>query len=262
VSNKAGTSPQLGHGDIFAPHFTDETTARKHLEALQCPDGPFCPHCGSFNATRLEGKKHRDALIQCNDCRQQYTANVGTIFERSKVSQQKWLLVNQLLVSSKKGMSSHQISRMIGVTDKTAWFMCHRIREAMKPNSPDPHGSGPDAVVEADETYRGGKQRNGATRAVKPKKAVPCRVRWPGDHRAKVTGQKCSKSSAPTTLPRRCGSLSRPSSFIDAGGRPPKNCERCCCWNRRRSRTRPASCRIDESAKTIGNRPQMSFMTQ
>jgi transposase-like protein len=170
--------------NIFAPRFTDETAARKHLEALQWPDGPFCPHCGSFNATRLEGKKHRDGLIQCNDCRQQYTVTVGTVFERSKVPLHKWLLVNHLLVSSKKGMSAHQIGRMIGVTYKTAWFMCHRIREAMKPSTAGPLGSGPDAVVEADETYVGGKQRNRATRDVKPKMAVVALVERDGHARS------------------------------------------------------------------------------
>ena len=97
------------------------------------PNGPFCPHCGSFGVTRLAGTHHRAGLVQCNDCRQQFTVTVGTVFERSKVPLNKWLLVNHLLVSSKKGMSAHQIARMIGVTYKTAWFMCHRIREAMKP---------------------------------------------------------------------------------------------------------------------------------
>jgi len=111
--------------DITSPRFTDETAAREHLESLQWPDGPFCPHCGSFNATRLQGGHHRAGLVQCNDCRQQYTVPLN-----------KWLLVNHLLCSSKKGMSAHQIARMIGVSYKTAWFMCHRIREAMKPTDP------------------------------------------------------------------------------------------------------------------------------
>lgn len=87
--------------DIIAPRFTDENAAREHLEAIQWPDGPFCPHCGSFNATRLEGTHHRAGLIQCNDCRQQFTVTVGTVFERFKVALNKWLLVNHLLCSSK-----------------------------------------------------------------------------------------------------------------------------------------------------------------
>ena len=145
--------------DIFAPRFTDETAARRHLEALHWPDGPFCPHCGSLNAKRLEGKAHRPGVVQCNDCRQQYTVTVGTVFERSKVPLNKWLLVNHLLCSSKKGMSAHQIARMIGVTYKTAWFMVHRIREAMKDTHSGPMG-GYGETIEADETYVGGKIKN------------------------------------------------------------------------------------------------------
>jgi transposase-like protein len=170
--------------DIFAPRFTDETAARKHLEAIQWPEGPFCPHCGSIAATRLEGKAHRNGVIQCNDCRQQYTVTVGTLFERSKVPLNKWLFVNHLLCSSKKGMSAHQIARMIGVSYKTAWFMCHRIREAMKPTNPGPLGGGEDAVVEADETYVGGKAKNRATRKPAAKKAVVALVERNGEVRS------------------------------------------------------------------------------
>ncbi|GGB55808.1 IS1595 family transposase [Blastomonas aquatica] len=178
--------------DITAPRFTDENAAREHLEAIQWPDGPFCPHCGSFKATRLEGTHHRAGLIQCNDCRQQFTVTVGTVFERSKVALNKWLLVNHLLCSSKKGMSAHQIGRMIGVSYKTAWFMCHRIREAMKGGPTGPLG-GPDKVVEADETYVGGKAKNRATRKPAAKKAVVALVERDGNvrsfHVANVTAK-------------------------------------------------------------------------
>lgn len=147
--------------DITAPRFVDEIAARKHLESLRWPDGPFCPHCGSFNATRLHGEKHRAGTVQCNDCRQQYTVTVGTVFERSKVPLNKWLLCNHLLCASKKGISAKQIERMLGVTYKTAWFMCHRIREAMRV---DPADAGPlggkGTFVEADETFIGGKVKN------------------------------------------------------------------------------------------------------
>jgi transposase-like protein len=146
---------------IYEPRFTNEEAARKHLEAIRWPDGPFCPHCGSFGCTRLEGKKHRAGLVQCNDCRQQFTVTVGTVFERSKVPLFKWLLVNHLLCASKKGISAHQVHRMIGVTYKTAWFMCHRIREAMKQDT-GPLGGSPERVVEADETFVGGKTGNRA----------------------------------------------------------------------------------------------------
>src|SRR6185503_14612276 len=99
-----------------------------------------------------EGKL-RHGIIQCNDCRQQYSVTVGTLFEDSKVPLHKWLLCNHLLVSSKKGMSAHQVHRMIGVTYKTAWFMCHRLRAAMEQDN-GPMG-GPGCDVEADETYFG-----------------------------------------------------------------------------------------------------------
>ncbi|HEY0411806.1 MAG TPA: IS1595 family transposase [Allosphingosinicella sp.] len=148
---------------LTAPRFTNEDKAREHLEALRWPEGPYCPHCGSFNATRLQGTKARPGTVQCNDCRQQFTVTVGTVFERSKVPLNKWLLCNHLMVSSKKGISAHQIHRMLGVTYKTAWFMCHRIREAMKQDS-GPMG-GPGVTVEADETFFG-----------KDKKAPPSRT--------------------------------------------------------------------------------------
>jgi transposase-like protein len=157
--------------DILAPRYIDPVAARKHLEALRWPDGPVCPHCGSFKATRLEGKSHRDGLIQCNDCREQYTVTVGTVFERSKIALNKWLLCNHLLVSSKKGISAHQIHRMLGVTYKTAWFMCHRLREAMKPTDDGPLG-GFTKFVEADETFVGGSQSKRAFRDTAPKKIV------------------------------------------------------------------------------------------
>src|SRR5437016_3043222 len=171
--------------DIIQPRLTDPVAARKHLEAIQWPNGPTCPHCGSFNATRLEGKSHRDGLIQCNDCREQYTVTVGTVFERSKIALNKWLLCNHLLVSSKKGMSAHQIHRMLGVTYKTAWFMCHRLREAMKPgpNETGPLG-GAGKFVEVDETFIGGKSKNRAFRDTAPKKVIVSLVERGGHARS------------------------------------------------------------------------------
>src|SRR5688500_9017016 len=157
--------------NILAPRFIDPVAARKHLEALRWPNGAECPHCGLIDATPLKGKKHREGVYQCNSCREQFTVTVGTVFERSKVPLNKWLLCNHLLCSSKKGISAHQIHRMLGVTYKTAWFMCHRLREAMKPTNPGPMG-GPNSYVEVDETFVGGKQRNRAFRKVADKKIV------------------------------------------------------------------------------------------
>ncbi len=158
---------------IYEPRYTNETAARAHLEAIRWPDGPFCPHCGSYKATRLEGSKHRAGLVQCNEpeCRQQYTVTVGTVFERSKVPLFKWLLCNHLLVSSKKGISAHQIHRMLGVTYKTAWFMCHRLRTAMDQPS-GPMGGSPDKIIEADETWVGGSTSNRLNKKTAPKKIM------------------------------------------------------------------------------------------
>src|SRR4051794_39405779 len=142
--------------DLTNPIFTDAEKAREHLEAINWPEGPFCPHCGEFeNVTRLQGKSHRAGLIQCNSCLKNFTVTVGTVFERSKVPLNKWMLATYLLASSKKGMSAHQIHRMLGVTYKTAWFMMHRIRLAMKPSDPEPLG-GPGMTIESDEAFVGG----------------------------------------------------------------------------------------------------------
>ena len=144
---------------LDSPIFNDKDAAREHLEAQRWPHGPYCPHCGNSDQTRItamKGKAHRPGLYNCMECREQFTVTVGTVFERSKVPLNKWLLATFLLSSSKKGMSAHQIHRMLGVTYKTAWFMCHRIREAMKEDvaSAGPIG-GAGKTVEADETYIG-----------------------------------------------------------------------------------------------------------
>ena len=162
--------------DMTAPRFNDPDAAREYLETLRWPDGPFCPHCGSFAAKRLPdqrgkpSKKNpegsvRKGVIQCNDCRQQYTVTVGTVFGDSKIPLHKWLLANHLMVASKKGISAHQLHRMLGITYKSAWFMAHRIREAMTPTNPGPMG-GPGVTVEADETYWG-KDKNAPETAMK-----------------------------------------------------------------------------------------------
>jgi transposase-like protein len=132
--------------------FTDEAAARAHLEALQWPGGPVCPHCGVLDhASRIAGG--RAGLWFCNACRKQFSVTVGTVFERSKIPLNTWLYANHLLCSSKKGISSHQLARMLGVTYKTAWFMAHRIREAMAPvTGAEPPLGGDGFVVEADET--------------------------------------------------------------------------------------------------------------
>jgi len=142
------------------PHFKDEPKARLWLEAIRWPIGPVCPHCGSVSKDhyKLEGEAHRDGLYKCKDCREQFTVTVGTVFERSKIKLNVWLQAMHLMCSSKKGISSKQLERMLGVTYQTAWFMSHRIREAMK--APGGMFSTGGNTVEADETYVGGKQQN------------------------------------------------------------------------------------------------------
>src|SRR6266700_6655618 len=136
------------------PMFTDETKAREALEAVRWPDGPYCPHCGNSAQDRIakvEGKKngHRPGLYYCNECEGQFTVTVGTVFERSKVPLTKWWMAVYLLNSSKKGFSAHQLHRTLKVTYKTAWFMMHRIREAMRSGDLSPMGGG-GKVVEVD----------------------------------------------------------------------------------------------------------------
>lgn len=146
--------------DLNSPIFQDADKARVYLEAQRWPNGPVCPHCGNADPERitaLKGKAHRAGLYQCNECREQFSVTVGTVFERSKVPLNKWLLATHLMCASKKGMSAHQMHRMLGVTYKTAWFMAHRIREAMRDDSPAPMG-GEGGIVEADETYFGPKE--------------------------------------------------------------------------------------------------------
>ncbi len=138
---------------LTAKRFQNKTEARKHLERIRWPDGPYCPHCGTVDrASRIKGG--RAGLWFCNACRKQFSVTVGTVFEHSKVPLHKWLMAVHLLTASKKGISSHQLHRMLGVTYKTAWFMSHRIREAMRDDAPSPMG-GEGKVVEADETFIG-----------------------------------------------------------------------------------------------------------
>ena len=157
--------------DLQNPIYTNEDKAREHLEALQWPDGPFCPRCGVMgdHITKLAGKSTRPGVYKCKDCRKPFTVTVGTLFERSHIPLTKWLLATDLLCASKKGMSAHQMHRMLGVTYKTAWFMAHRIREAMREINPEPLG-GTGKWVEADETAIGGKERNKHLSKRNPKK--------------------------------------------------------------------------------------------
>jgi len=141
--------------NLTDPIFHDDDAARKHLEGLRWPNGAFCPHCGATDdITRLQGKSHRPGLHQCNGCREHFTVTVGSVMERSHIALPKWVLGFHLMAASKKGVSSAQLSRMLGITYKAAWFMSHRIREAMTPATTEPMG-GEGKIVEADEAYLG-----------------------------------------------------------------------------------------------------------
>ncbi|MDR3408025.1 MAG: IS1595 family transposase [Methylovirgula sp.] len=139
------------------PIYTDAEKAREYLEAIRWPDGPVCPHCGVVNsATLMKGKAHRPGLYQCKECAKQFSVTVGTLYERSHIPLNKWLLATRLLCSSKKGISAHQLYRDLGFGSyRTAWFMAHRIREGMRVGELAPPMGGEGKTVEVDETVIG-----------------------------------------------------------------------------------------------------------
>lgn len=145
--------------DLTNPIFYDEAKATAHMEADRWPDGVNCPFCGSLNVHKMAGKTQAGMFL-CNDCRDKFTVRTRTIFERSHIPLHKWLLATHIMAASKKSVSALQLQRMLGLGSyRTAWFMCHRIREAMKPDGRNPLG-GEGKTVEADESYIGGKERN------------------------------------------------------------------------------------------------------
>ncbi len=147
--------------DFSRPEFHDADKAREWLEARLWKDGRPCPHCGTVNqSTLMQGKSHRPGLYQCNACREPFTVTVGTLYERSKVPLNKWLAATHLMMASKKGMSALEIGRVLGFSPKTAWFVCHRIRESLRETKPTEQLGGEGKIVEVDETYVGGKEKN------------------------------------------------------------------------------------------------------
>lgn len=138
--------------------YTDENAAREHLEKLLWPEGPLCPHCGNADPARirkLEGKSTRPGVYKCNECRKPFSVTVGTVFERSHIPLSKWVYAVHLMTSSKKGISAHQLMRMLDLKSyRSAWFMAHRIREAFRPKEFTPMGGG-GKTVEVDETMFG-----------------------------------------------------------------------------------------------------------
>jgi transposase-like protein len=150
--------------DLTDKTFTDEHAARAHFEKMRWPDGPICPHCGTIDeATELHGESTRAGLYKCRACQKPFTATMGTLYEKSHIPLQKWLLATHLMTASKKGISAHQLWRMLGFGSyRTAWFMAHRIREGMRelfPEDTSPLG-GEGKTVEIDETFVGGLEKN------------------------------------------------------------------------------------------------------
>jgi transposase-like protein len=143
--------------DLTNPIFFDEARATAHMEADRWPDGVSCPLCGVDNVTKMGGQTQA-GMFMCNGCRGKFTVRTGTVFERSHIPLHKWLMATHLMAASKKGMSAKQLSRMLGITYKSAWFMCHRIRAAMNPAKPVGPIGGHGKVVEVDETFIGGKK--------------------------------------------------------------------------------------------------------
>ena len=141
--------------NLSVPHFHNEEAAYAYVEARVWPQGPICPHCGGYERiSKMGGKSTRIGTYKCYQCRKPFTVKVGTIFEASHVPMRHWLQAMYLMAASKKGISANQLHRTLGCTLKTAWFLAHRIREAMATGALDPFGSGGTAV-EADETFFG-----------------------------------------------------------------------------------------------------------
>jgi transposase-like protein len=167
------------------PIFQDETKAREALEAVLWPHGPICRHCGNSDPDRIgtmKGKSARPGLLYCNECKSEFTVTVGTVFERSKVPLTKWWMAAHMLNQGKNGCSAHEIHRNIGVSYKTAWFMVHRLREAMSDLAPTPMG-GEGSAIQSDETYYGNtsKRAKGYRKGHSQKAAIVALVD-PGKH--------------------------------------------------------------------------------
>jgi transposase-like protein len=182
--------------DLTDAIYHDDNAAREHLEKVLWPDGPNCPRCGVMGdrITKLKGKSTRPGVYKCKDCRKPFSVTVGTIMESSHIPLHKWVLATQLMASSKKSMSAHQLHRMLGTNYETAWFLFHRLREAAN----DVNGSGPlggyNKVVEADETFVGGKAKNKAYGPPPKKMAVFTLVEREGRARSRHVADVTAKS--------------------------------------------------------------------
>jgi transposase-like protein len=167
------------------PYFQDEEAAYAKLESIVWPQGPVCPHCGCMDRMKLMGgEATRPGLYKCYACRKQSRVTVGTVFESSHIKLHVWLQAAFLMCSSKKGISSNQLARVLGLTVKSAWFMSHRLREAMTDNGPLAPIGGEGAIVEADETYIGRKAGTQSRRGHGHKRTVVSLVERSGSVRS------------------------------------------------------------------------------
>jgi transposase-like protein len=184
--------------DLTNPIYSDADKAREHLESIMWPNGPVCPRCHVYGdrITKLMGKSTRPGVYKCKDCRKPFTVTVGTVMERSKIPLTKWLLAAQLKSASKKGISALQLSRMLHITYESAWFLTHRLNEAAATKNPSPIG-GANKVVEADETYIGGKARNKAFGPPPKKMAVFTLIEREGESRSFHVANVTSKTLRP-----------------------------------------------------------------
>jgi transposase-like protein len=218
--------------DLTNPVFTNEDKAREFLEASQWPDGPVCPFCSQLvTVVKLGGESMGPGWYYCSNCQDKFTVRVGTLMERSHIPMHKWLLASHLIVASKKGISALQLSRMLGITYKSSWFMCHRIREGMTPANPSPIG-GESKVVEVDETFIGGKSKNRAYAKKEPKKAaVMTLVERNGDsrsfHVANVKA-KTHREKVVTTVGRKSHLMTDELASYEKVGREFKNHDTVC----------------------------------
>jgi transposase-like protein len=196
------------------PQYRDEAAAFAMLESIVWPNGPVCPHCGAteriypLNGVKGKNGRIRLGLKKCGPCRGQFTVRKNTVFESSHIPLHIWFQAAFLMCSSKKGVSSNQLHRTLGVTLKTAWFMSRRLREAMRVLKMDPIG-GAGKFAEADETYIGGKARNRAYREPPPKEAVMALVERGG----RVASFHVPNVTATTLKPIIADAISKDSHF-------------------------------------------------
>jgi len=187
--------------DLRNPIFHDDTAAREYLETVLWPQGPVCPRCGVMGEriTKLQGKSPRPGVYKCKDCRKPFSVTVGTVMERSHIPLSGWVLAVQLMASSKKSMSAHQLHRVMDISYEAAWFLFHRLREAAIDMDPAPLG-GKNLVVEADETYIGGKALNKAFGPPPKKEAVLTVVECDGEARSKHMANVTAKALRETIV--------------------------------------------------------------